>query len=105
MNKSNKNKLIQIRVSDEEKEIIVNKFGDNFSSRIRKLILNDELNIQHIKVKIADPVLLSELGRIGNNINQIAMVANTQMKIGEGVDSLLIHQQLAEINEKLSKLL
>ncbi|WP_208994528.1 plasmid mobilization protein [Pseudovibrio sp. WM33] len=55
----------------------------------------------------ADPRLVSELSRIGSNLNQIARAVNATQAAGEGrrLDGLLIVEQLTTIERQLGELL
>jgi len=51
--------------------------------------------------KVADPKLLFELNKIGNNLNQIAKKLNSNENIGNST----IIQKLVEIEKKLNELI
>lgn len=73
----NKTKTIKFRISDEEEKIIrelAQKCGMNISTYIRKSAINE-------KIVVCDNGMIYKLNSafraIGNNINQIARVANS----------------------------
>ena len=88
----NRNKTIQFRVSDAEERLIRNKAeksGLKMSEYIRKSAMSD-------KFTVADNASLyrlnSNIRMIGNNVNQIARVANTCNSVtAKDISDLQIH--------------
>lgn len=88
----NRNKTIQFRVSDAEERLIRNKAeksGLKMSEYIRKSAMSD-------KFIVADNASLyrlnSNIRMIGNNVNQIARVANTCNSVtAKDISDLQIH--------------
>lgn len=67
---------IKIRVNDDElKKLQELKQQDSLAAWMRELALGVR------PIKMADPNLVRELGRIGSNLNQIAKYANIQNKL------------------------
>lgn len=68
-----KDKIITIRVSEKEKKKLIEK------SKIAKLSLSEYLIEQGLDKEIVDGLneVVSELRRIGNNINQLTYLANS----------------------------
>ena len=88
---SKRTSLISLRLTEEEKEVWEAKaeeagLGNNLSKFIRYCVENR---------RIAPPApainsdTYAELGRIGNNINQIAYAVNRAIKMGEPVNTSL----------------
>lgn len=73
-----KNARIHLRVTDEEKQSIIEKAAQARQS-VSQYILSLSENKTIIVVDGADEVT-RQLLKIGNNINQIAVVANTSQK-------------------------
>ena len=73
-----KNARIHLRVTDEEKQSIIEKAAQARQS-VSQYILSLSENKTIIVVDGADEVT-RQLLKIGNNINQIAVVANTSRK-------------------------
>lgn len=88
----NRNKTIQFRVSDAEEKLIRNKAeksGLKMSEYIRKSAMSE-------KFTVADNASLyrlnSNIRMIGNNVNQIARVANTCNSVtAKDISDLQIH--------------
>ena len=61
-------------------------------------------NLSHKKrnYKVADPILLSALARIGGNLNQIARQVNT---VESDIEKIKAFAQLAMIREQLQEVL
>jgi len=81
--------LVSLRLTDSEKEdweakALAAGMGKNLSKFIRYCV-------EHDRIYIAPPVpainsaIYVELGRIGNNINQIAYAINRAVKLGEAI--------------------
>ena len=68
-----KDKIITIRVSEKEKKKLIEK------SEVAKLSLSEYLIKQGLEIVIVDGLneVVSELRRIGNNINQLTYLANS----------------------------
>ena len=87
MKNRTRSKQMMFRVTEDEKEMILNnseKLGfQNFESYARKMFIDGYV----IHLKSADDKdlkhLMSEVSRIGNNINQITKRVNTINKIYE----------------------
>ncbi|MCV3214050.1 MobC family plasmid mobilization relaxosome protein [Plectonema radiosum NIES-515] len=87
--KPKRTSLVSLRLTEEEKEAWEAKalaagMGNNISKFIRYCV-------EHDRIYIAPPVpainehIYIELGRIGNNINQIAYAINRAVKLGEAI--------------------
>jgi len=77
--------VMNFRVTADEREQIVanmTKAGMNdLSKYMRMMLIQGEVNVISNFEVIAINKLLIELGRIGNNVNQIARVANSTSKV------------------------
>lgn len=79
-----RNKWVHVKVSEFERsewQRLAEKFGASVSDLIRFSVGGAELTNREvpkeIPVKRVDPELIRELGRIGNNLNQVGRWANT----------------------------
>lgn len=92
--KISRDKEINIRVSQDEKEKIKNNAQGNVANFMRELALGNvapQAKITVIKrdntvYKTANPELLRRLSSIGNLLNQVVRATNTQAKAGIPVD-------------------
>ena len=104
-----RDKSIKIRLTaDEHQQLNKNKVGDELATWLRDLGLNQEappLPPKPKKIKTADPDLISQLARIGANLNQIAKIANTEQATGGVIDRLRLTRELATIREQLNEIL
>ncbi|WP_414624963.1 plasmid mobilization protein [Calothrix sp. CCY 0018] len=89
--KPKRTSLISLRLTEEEKEVWEAKaeeagLGNNLSKFIRYCVEN-----RHIAppAPAINSDTYAELGRIGNNINQIAYAINRAVKMGEPVNTSL----------------
>ncbi|WP_425597308.1 plasmid mobilization protein [Sulfitobacter geojensis] len=48
-----------------------------------------------------DPMLMAQIGRAGNNLNQIAKAVNGTLRHGDEIDTLAIHAELVCIERAL----
>ena len=96
-----KDKIITIRVSEKEKKKLIEK------SKIAKLSLLEYLIEQGLdkEIVIVDGLneVVVELRRIGNNINQIAHVGNTQKFVYKAqLNDVMKHlQEIEELQRKI----
>ncbi|HCG5474454.1 TPA: plasmid mobilization relaxosome protein MobC [Vibrio parahaemolyticus] len=103
MKKPKRNELIQIRVTEGEKEQIQSNSNGNISSWLRSYGLG---NVEQKSVQVKqDPSLIMEVKFIGNNINQIAREINSIRKSGEEVNLISIQARLVSIDESLMKII
>lgn len=81
MNNSKKTERIEIRLNQEEKKNIA------FHSKLMNISMSEYilLNIRRKRIVICEnfPELIYQISRIGNNINQIAAIANKNEYISE----------------------
>lgn len=94
--------VLRLRVTAEEKEIILKKAEKNelkFSDYARKMLMNE-----HIIFLPREELL--NLARIGINLNQIAKVANYNRAISEQENQKIIErtEELQEVIKRLRKL-
>ena len=85
-----KDKKVQIRVSADEKYLILKRAqGTDISTFLRELGLGYEPKTAEQKPKVvihsADPELVKEVAKIGNNINQIAKHLNITKELDRNV--------------------
>lgn len=91
-------------MSESEKaKITENANGLKVAVWLRELALENKLKSKKAAPK-SDPELIRELARIGNNINQIARLANENKKSGSDFNALVVLQQLQEIEGQLESL-
>ena len=100
----NRNTIMKFRATEEEASEIRRKAaaaGMNVSRFLRTSAVNNQV----VLYNTADIFgLRSELKRIGNNINQIAMVVNSNNAI-YGNDIRDLKKQFSELSEKLNEYL
>ncbi|WP_110669460.1 MobC family plasmid mobilization relaxosome protein [Salinicola halophilus] len=95
---------VKIRLSKIEKnQIIENSNGLKVAVWLRELALGNKSKSRK-PIPKADPELIRELARIGNNINQIARLANENKKSGFDFNAFAVLQQLQEIESQLELL-
>lgn len=97
-----KNARIHLRVTDEEKQSIIEKAAQARQS-VSQYILSLSENKTIIVVDGADEVT-RQLLKIGNNINQIAVVANTSRKNECELPSYYL-KQITDYQDEIMKLL
>ncbi|NMR82208.1 plasmid mobilization relaxosome protein MobC [Vibrio parahaemolyticus] len=105
--KIRRTECIQLRVSKDEKLQIFANANGNVSVWLRTMALNPN-SCHHKKLYKEikqDPALVSEVARIGNNLNQIARYINIEKKSGLLVDLVAVQAQLVQINTLLSALI
>lgn len=88
-----RNKRVNIKVTAEERQrwqTMAADAGLTVADLIRQRLGDAELvkrdPVRRRAARRADPKLLAELGRIGNNLNQIARWANTYKTAAEAVE-------------------
>lgn len=92
-----KKRLKELKVrfnEDEYEQILKRQKGKTFGGWLRQVALNI------VPISQADPELMRHIGRIGSNLNQIAMYANTEKLIDQNV---LNH--IVAIENKLEQLI
>ena len=80
-NKTNtRNHIVKFRANDVELEDIKSRIPEGFTRAefLRNLLSGEPIKVRKTSkpVPIADPNLIREISRIGNNLNQIARVVN-----------------------------
>lgn len=93
---------IKIRTDPEEKrhwQALAENKGVSLSALVRSLLDGQRLRKRREAPKV-DPVLLRELARIGNNLNQLAHAANRRRP----VETVALLVRLIEIDRELSVL-
>lgn len=112
-----KTKNIILRCTEDEKKKIqdfAKEYGLNVTQYIIKKSLNQPVNINHKEVVRTIHLLNVELSRIGNNVNQLAKIANSQIKTSHIHESIWIdYQKLIErlyqmkwdLNKEIKKLI
>ena len=95
-------KEIKIRLTEAEHQALLERMtGSELATWVRTTCLEEKLNKKR-NYKIADPQLLSALGRIGGNLNQIARQVNT---VESDIEKIRAFGELAIIREQLQKVL
>lgn len=96
-----RNRMIRIRVTDEEYEAIKKNAPDgNMSEWLRDLALDSPTRKKR-KTKPVNPELLYELNKIGVNLNQIAKAINSKPDLLDQID---LHLILISIDTSLKKI-
>lgn len=91
---------IEIRTTAEEKlrwQALAENKGVSLSALVRSLLDGQRLRNRREPPKV-DPVLLRDLARIGNNLNQLARAANRR----QPVEAVALLVRLIEIDRELS---
>lgn len=95
-------KEIKVRLTEEEHQALLERMtGAELATWIRTTCLEEKPNKKR-NYKVADPQLLSALGRIGGNLNQIARQVNT---VESDIEKIRAFAELAIIREQLQKVL
>lgn len=109
--KAVRDKIIRIRVTENENQKLkVNAEGRQVSPWLREMGLgtppeNIPKPVKGQKVApTVDPLLIRELARIGNNLNQMARLANEQKKSGFDFDVLEVLAKLGVMHNELRML-
>ena len=97
-----RNKEINIRLTEEEHQALLERMtGGELATWMRSVCLDEKPNKKR-NYKVADPILLSALARIGGNLNQIARQVNT---VESDIEKIKAFAQLAMIREQLQEVL
>jgi len=101
----NRNKEIKVRLTQEEYEQLVSrKTKARLAEWVRETCLGSEPSKKAKPVLKVDPTLLSELSKIGGNINQIARHLNNDRSMG--LEKKIEHlTELASVEQSLDDLL
>ena len=95
-------KEIKIRLTEAEHQALLERMTwGELATWIRQTCLEEKPNKKR-NYKVADPILLSALARIGGNLNQIARQVNT---IESDIEKIKAFAQLAMIREQLQEVL
>lgn len=90
-------RYIQIRLTDEEMNEIKKRSGNNVSTFLRQLALEQPIPKPSARPKkvvySADPELIREINRIGININQITKHLNERQPLSNAVLIALLNLQ------------
>ncbi|MCQ2977533.1 MAG: MobC family plasmid mobilization relaxosome protein [archaeon] len=101
--KAEKNKRINLRLSELEMKIIEENMKatgyKNLSSYARKMMMDGKVEVTASKV---DDKLIYEVNKIGNNINQIAKQINETKKC-RAEETIFLKQQMKDLWKLLSK--
>ncbi len=107
----NRTKSVKIRFSEEELNQINLRLPENIERAVwlRQLALGEPIQREKLKRKRkraappkADPKLIMEIGRIGNNLNQIARWCNQHKST---TDVIQVVALLVKIEQELSGLI
>lgn len=99
-------KLIQVRVTEDEKAIILGNAKGNVSDWFRGFGLNPKsphTKPQYRELK-QDPEVVRQLSFIGNNVNQIARQINVIKKSGGALNLVAAQAQLLQANALLEQI-
>ncbi len=83
--------------------MLIRRLREKTKMTLTELIIVSVLHGQVNVSQTSDKDLLFQLGKIGNNLNQIARCANSQAKQGNPLDLLEINIQLRAIRKEISK--
>ena len=97
-----RNKEIKVRLTEAEHHALLERMtGGELATWVRNTCLEEKPNKKR-NYKVADPQLLSALGRIGGNLNQIARQVNT---VESDIEKIRAFAELASIREQLQRIL
>lgn len=97
MTKEKRDKVIKIRVTNSEFELLEKKKEHiSMSDFMRNAALNKEMPAQK-EIKLADPNLIKNIASVGNLLNQIARVANLHAKAGYPIEIAKLTIQIKSI--------
>ena len=98
----NKTAQVHLRYTPEEKERLEARAAEARMNMLQYFLALSE----HKKIVIADglPELCRQLAKIGTNVNQIALVANTHKTVSEK-QIQVVNDNLANIQDLLGKLI
>lgn len=96
-------KIIKIRVSDIELEMLRNRCTDIYLAKWMREVCLNERKVKKRRKSQTDPDLLFQLSAIGNNLNQIARVVNSEK--WKPIDRIAVCVQLQKIETSISRLL
>lgn len=97
--------FIYVRATQNEKELLKAKaqsYDLTLSGWLRQIAFTGKLRKKVRSVPDADPVLIREINRLGNNMNQLARHANERAKSGLSLDVLEILIELRVIQKELA---
>ena len=98
----NRTTIMKVRATEEEAAEIRRK-ANAAGMTVSRFLRTAAVNSQVVLYNTADLFgLRSDLKRIGNNINQIAMVVNSNKEAFYG-DIVSLKKQLSELSEKLNE--
>lgn len=98
----NRNTIMKFRATEEEAAEIRRK-ANAAGMTVSRFLRTAAVNSQVVLYNTADVFgLRSELKRIGNNINQIAMVVNSNRAVYQS-DVRELKKQFSELSEKLNE--
>lgn len=107
--KEKKIKTKTIRLSESELKEIKKNAQEHFMNFSQFLIFSSLKKRADIKQQPLFKELVTQIARVGNNLNQITKICNTQKQINSSIVSELIiiidklQAQITAINEKLNK--
>lgn len=97
-------KDIRIRVNEYEHELLrKNSNGQRLSPWLRSLGLGKVSKNRKVAPPV-DPLLIRQLAQIGNNLNQIARIANENKKSGFDFDVFEVLETLEAIHSEIKML-
>lgn len=99
--------FIYVRATHQEKELLKAKaqsYDLTLSEWLRQLAFTGKPRKKVRSVPDADPILIREINRLGNNMNQLARHANERAKTGLSLDTLEILTELRSIQQELAKI-
>ena len=97
-----RNKEIKIRLTEEEHQALLERMtGGELATWMISVKKKKKPNKKR-NYKVADPILLNALARIGGNLNQIARQVNT---VESDIEKIKAFAQLAMIREQLQEVL
>ncbi|MCW4151992.1 MobC family plasmid mobilization relaxosome protein [Halomonas sp. 18H] len=99
--------FIYVRATHQEKELLKAKaqsYDLTLSEWLRQLAFTGKPRKKVRSVPDADPFLIREINRVGNNMNQLARHANERAKAGLSLNTLELLTELRDIHKELEKI-
>lgn len=113
VNRSKRDKEINVRVSHDEKEKIRKNAKGNMANFMRALALGHEapeprnvtiINRNVGNYEVADPQLLTQIAALGNLLNQALKLANREAKMGYSLNVVRLMAVIESTKVSLEKL-
>ncbi|MEC6825369.1 hypothetical protein VXS02_18235 [Photobacterium piscicola] len=103
-NKANKSSYINLRVTEQERDLIKRNAGGNVSKFLIELGTNRANRIDK-RIVIQDPALVHQVRRIGISLNTLIREVNIRKQNELDIEFMDVEAQLVIANQQLSDLI